>query len=300
MRNRDRVGFTLVELLVVIAIIGILIALLLPAVQAAREAARRSQCSNNIKQILLAVHNYHDTHKVFPMGHGNTHSGVTGYIMFDWMARTLPYIEMEPLYQQIDFGVGYNVVHATNNAAQKTTVVAFQCPSHAELPQWTTCCGGIPGVADAGAASYSAITTHLVVNRADPLDPEEATGIIYGLSRLRMRDVLDGTSNTVAVSENYSDYDIDRKNFLAGYGSAYCPSSVCYLGKMWAFQNFITTAHGINRHIISDSSAVESFHPGGAQFGLVDGSARFISETIDQLTLEALTTREGGETIGEF
>ena len=299
MRNRDRVGFTLVELLVVIAIIGILIALLLPAVQAAREAARRSQCSNNIKQIVLAVHNYHDTNKIFPMGHGTANWQQTGYFMFCWTARILPFIEMDPLYQQMDFSVGYNYVHPTNNAAMKTTVPAFQCPSQADLPSYVTCCGGIPGVEDAAAASYSAVTTNIVVSRGDPW-PDDATGIIYTLSDVRMRDVKDGTSNTLAIGENYSDYDIDHKDWLASLGSQYCPSSKCYIGRMWALQNFVTTGHGINHHVPYNSAGVESFHPGGAQFGLVDGSVRFISETIDQLTLEALSTRRGGETIDEF
>jgi prepilin-type processing-associated H-X9-DG protein len=152
-------------------------------------------------------------------------------------------------------------------------------------------------VEDGAVTCYSAITTHEAVTRADP---DNGSGIIYGLSRHKMRDVLDGTSNTLAVGENYSDYDTDHKDWLATFGPAYCPSSNCFLGKMWSCANFITTAHGINRHVSFNDSGVESFHPGGAQFGLVDGSVRFINDSIDQATLEALTTREGGETIGEF
>lgn len=245
----------------VIAIIGILIALLLPAVQAAREAARRTQCSNNLKQLVLATHNYHDTYRVFPLGSGNTSGSVFGYLMFDWAARILPYIEMDPLYRQIDFTVGYNARHTQNNAAMKTQIETFQCPSYPDLPAWATCCGGIPGVEDAAVSSYSATSDHRADNnRGDMLD---GTGILFPASTTRMRDIIDGTSNTVIMSESYADDDLDFKNWLAGLGSAYCPSSDCFLGKMWSFANFVTTGYGINNRVGHQAAGVESFNPGG-------------------------------------
>ena len=125
----SRKGFTLIELLVVIAIIAILIALLLPAVQNAREAARRSQCRNNLKQIGLALHNYEGTHRVFPMGVLSSSStpSATNQI-HTWMTLQLPYLEQGPLQKKYDFNVAYN--HANNAAVVVTTLPAYLCPSH--------------------------------------------------------------------------------------------------------------------------------------------------------------------------
>ncbi len=116
-------AFTLVELLVVIAIIGILVALLLPAVQSARESASRMQCANNLKQIGLALLNYHDAMLVFPPGTGG--SGTS----WSWSARILPYIESQNIHKQIDFSYNYNEVHRINNLAMKTFVDVYICPS---------------------------------------------------------------------------------------------------------------------------------------------------------------------------
>jgi len=134
-------GFTLVELLVVITIIGILIALLLPAVQAAREAARRMQCTNNLKQFGLALHNYHLTHKVFPYGAGG------GGTWWSWSALILPFIEQNAIYDQIDFDKPYNAVHPVNNDVMKNFIAAYQCPS-APPNVLCACCSGIPGHED--------------------------------------------------------------------------------------------------------------------------------------------------------
>ena len=303
MRTYDRPGFTLVELLVVIAIIGILVALLLPAIQAAREAARRSECSNNLKQIVLGLHNYHDVHGAFPMGANHSTGGsYPSYLMFDWLARTFPFLEQDTVSSNINFGIGYNINHATNNKMMKTQIDILQCPSTPGLPKWTTCCSGIPGAEDAAVTSYSAVSTHLVITGQFPMARTySGSGVIYALSRTRMRDVLDGTSTTVVLSESWTDYDINTKNWYAtNYGSAYCPSSNCYLGNMWAHGNYVTTAYGINRRVGHMSKGVESLHPGGAMFALVDGNVRFISDSIDQTTLVALTTREGGETVDAY
>ena len=153
-----RIGFTLVELLVVITIIGILIALLLPAVQAAREAARRMQCSNNLKQISLATHLYHDSWKVFPLGTGSV--GTMGYFVFDWQSRIMPFIEAGNVGSNIDYGIAYNKRNEKNNTYMKMCFDWNQCPSTSEMPARVSCCMAIPGVEDGGATSYAATSTH--------------------------------------------------------------------------------------------------------------------------------------------
>ena len=133
----DRRGFTLIELLVVIAIIAILIALLLPAVQQAREAARRSVCQNNLKQIGLALHNYHDVHRTFPPGWIGVESGVVnfeGESGFGWGAFILPYVDQAPLYQSFDFDE--SMVHAMNLSKLKQTLSVYLCPSDPKQDTW--------------------------------------------------------------------------------------------------------------------------------------------------------------------
>ncbi|MCA9102916.1 MAG: DUF1559 domain-containing protein [Pirellulales bacterium] len=276
-----RRGFTLVELLVVIAIIGILIALLLPAVQAARESARRAQCTNNLKQIGLALINYHDTLQVFPPG---TLGNGTGW---SWSARLLPFMEVGNVHKQIDFGVNYNVVHPVNNTAMKTFVSTYLCPS-APSPQLLQCCSGIPGEQDAAETNYSAIATHRngveVFYARDP----DGTGIMYLRSKTELRHVTDGTSNTFMVGE----CDLDQYD-------SYNPTQQ-YWGKLWASENRITTAYGINSDLGHIHAPVRSRHPGGAQFVFADGHVSFVNEGIAQATIVALTTRDGGEVIGDY
>jgi len=307
-------GFTLIELLVVIAVIALLIALLLPAVQQAREAARRTQCRNNLKQIGLALHNYHGTHNILPFGSGNTMSNMPpnlNRLMFGWSTHILPYLDQEPLYSTMDFNWGYNDGDGTwaNNNAMGTTLAVYQCPSQPGLPAWVTCCNSLPGPDDAAACTYAATASHKPTTGVPNLGSSQAhfseatgdaSGVIYVLSRTRFQNVADGTSNTLLVSESFCDNDTAAKNWYALQGNLYCPNSQCYLGKHWAFGNLITTAYGINRRQGLWASGVDSFHVGGAQALLADGSVRFLSENMDQKMLENITTRMGNEPIGDF
>lgn len=294
MAGARRHGFTLVELLVVIAIIGILIALLLPAVQAAREGARRRQCSNNLKQIALATHIYHGSHKKFPNGTGNI--GEHRY-EFDWLAQLLPCIEGGTVWSNVDFKVPYYVPHPKNNLHMKINLPWAQCPSTPDLPAFVTCCANIPGVEDAGVSSYSATSTHLKIDYAETMT---GSGILYCDSKTKFKDVMDGTSHTFLASEFYCNNDLNQKKSLATYGAQYCPGETCYLGNMWAFANFQTTFFGINQRAGYIGSGVDSFHPGGANFAMADGSIHFLSETTQQTILNALTTRDGGESTRGF
>lgn len=280
-------AFTLVELLVVIAIIGILIALLLPAVQAAREAARRTQCSNNLKQIGLALQNYHGARKEFPRGAGTDSSGK---ILFSWSALIFPYFEEANAEKLIDYSAGYNT--SANQVAIKTFIPSYQCPS-APPNELVTCCIFIPGEKDAAQTNYSAIGTHLKKDYGVVLIPADGTGVMYDLSRTRIRDITDGTSKTFMVSEHVANPNDPYKTQYP----AYCPGGNCVVGEAWASENRLTSYWGINVGTTIIQSGMVSLHKSGANFLFADGHVSFLPETINQSILIALTTRAGGETI---
>ena len=166
----SRIGFTLVELLVVIAIIGILIALLLPAVQAAREAARRMQCTNNMKQLGLALHMYHDSFKVFPYGRSPVNRPI-----WSWSALILPFMEERAIFDEIDFRRGYNTTF--NEAVIKHHVDTYRCPS-TSADELVTCCHAFlsGGTEHAAQTSYSAIATHINAYYASTT---EGSGVMF-------------------------------------------------------------------------------------------------------------------------
>jgi prepilin-type N-terminal cleavage/methylation domain-containing protein len=211
-----RSGFTLIELLVVIAIIGVLIALLLPAVQKVREAANRTQCLNNLKQLGLALHNYHDTFKAFPFGKGpnyvTTRPGSAPYARWSAHSQLLPFIEQDNLYRSIDFsfppetpGMGgvipfmppFQNPNRENSAACRTVVKMFLCPSDGSdiaVADW-------PGVNNY-FANQSVWLCDLSEKLSSTIAPgERATGVFYYLSKVHMADIIDGTSNTAFFSE---------------------------------------------------------------------------------------------------
>jgi prepilin-type N-terminal cleavage/methylation domain-containing protein len=205
MRSPSRRGFTLIELLVVIAIIAVLIALLLPAVQAAREAARRSQCVNNLKQIGLALHNYHQTQNVFPLGCSLTHfyggniNDPCAYATWNnWSAHSLmlPYLEQAALYNAINFslegpGEGTNA----NSTAYNTKFAGFLCPSDGNAG--TAGRGGSPNI----NSYYASIGTTTYVD-ADCVNPGDTTGCFGYRVAYGIRDITDGASSTIAFSES--------------------------------------------------------------------------------------------------
>jgi prepilin-type N-terminal cleavage/methylation domain-containing protein len=208
-----RRGFTLIELLVVIAIIAVLIALLLPAVQQAREAARRSQCKNNLKQMGLALHNYHDTFKVFPFGKGASYAGSPAYARWSQHAMILPYVDQANLYNALDFNfppetpgmtsAGPSFMPASTNmsganaAQSRTYVPVFICPSDQGIAAgW------------GGQNNYAANQGGWLCDRSDTpgaasdnSPAEIQTGVFYYLSKVRSADVIDGMSNTAFFSE---------------------------------------------------------------------------------------------------
>lgn len=328
--NRTRRAFTLVELLVVIAIIGILIALLLPAVQAAREAARRAQCSNGLKQIGLALHNYHDTNKCLPPA--TMTSGSHGASCF---VRILPFMEQMPTYEQLSavgFGnqTNYWLGSGSANTAlikvilEKTTVSAYRCPSSPMAE--TRSVGGteqmVPSYVLISGSNAHQSTDHNGQNGGHC----SAGGIFPGNLGIKFRDITDGTSNTLAVSEQ-SSWNGDRRS----YDTAFSTSGPWMGGKNSRIPKGDGTWSSSGSHGSGASTTdmrcyghttvrqapnppqyvayhqanrcntpLLSQHPGGVQGLLGDGSVRFISETVQLTTLRNLADRDDGNPLGDF
>lgn len=322
LRGRNR-GFTLIELLVVIAIIAILIALLLPAVQQAREAARRTQCKNNMKQIGLAMHNYHDVYNTFPPGAvANRDQNVSGSAtntanfqpsVWSWGAMILPYIDQAPLYSQLQPGTYSASYWLTNNKTpMQTPLAGFRCASDTAPalnnfvmtmgPTQPSGYGYTALVADQGGTPWPIATSNYPAvggtsdSTTPPLDPSvfgKATGMFGLNSKIGIRDVIDGTSNTLMVGERAWQY----KNGVYGAGTALAHSettdAVAAQGAKGGSMNSWGIGYdGINTTIngMHDRRGFSSSHVGGCHFVLSDGSVRFISENIDYAKLTAGST----------
>ena len=325
MKVRFRTGFTLVELLVVIAIIGILIALLLPAVQAAREAARRSQCTNNLKQLGIAMHNYHDSFKSFPSGYIQHVPAVDNEGHWAWSAFILPYVEQAPLHDQLKVGtVPVSVAMLTPALldAMQTPLAAFRCPSAAGQPD----IHDEPGrriKANGGSESGLAVTNYITNNSTFGLkkpggtDPyTQALGVFYRHSKVAFRDITDGSSNVILVGERA--YILNNVKAFAGAlfatrdanGTGPYNSSSGSASNQGLISIFGGGAAVINAAATSGQGriAYSSNHPGGANFCLCDGSVRFLSETIHanvatipvDSTYEYLMGIADGNVVGDF
>ena len=296
-------GFTLIELLVVIAIIAILIALLLPAVQQAREAARRTQCRNNLKQLGLALHNYHDVHRSFPSGwicvDGGQHSAHDGLNGAGWGAMILPYMDQSPLYETFNSNLA---IHDPANIVFHTSILtAWQCPSDPKPNIWEIEEEGSPGTVLASLPTANYIGC-FGTEELDGCENAPGTapvsgngqcigdGMMYHNSRVRIRDVTDGTTNTFLLGERRTDVDL-------GWFSTW-PGMVAEGEE--AFQRILGSADHVPNDPAAHFDDFSSHHEGGTQFCLGDGSVRFVSENIDHGLYQALATIQGGEVIGEF
>ena len=324
-----RGGFTLVELLVVIAIIGILVAMLLPAVQAAREAARRSSCTNNLKQLALGLHNYHDTFKSMPpgaiwLGTGNppedarnANWGAT------WVVMMLPFIEQAPLHAQYDFRLPARTGNATtpNNMVARTELEALVCPSHPRVQSRLT--QDFDGFNKGNYAGNAGARRMLNVNDYNASQYRGAFSAVRQFGA-NFRDMIDGTSNVALLSEIVNDNSTgdDRGAwgwctgplFSGGNNNCSAPAGGSSTGfavltpnskKRYDCSHYSSndTTNSVSNWRSNPDAAGEAgvgargFHPGGVLMALGDGSVRFIGETIDETNYIRLLAISDGQPV---
>jgi prepilin-type N-terminal cleavage/methylation domain-containing protein len=334
-RSPVRAAFTLVELLVVIAIIGVLVALLLPAVQAAREAARRSSCGNNLRQMGLALQNFESTYKEFPASLRAALPNASGqYDGWSVQGQILPYVEKGSIYDSINFDLTYNGqtlnVGGTPQLISALRVNTYQCPSEVK---------NTVRLSSAGTPEHYPLTYGVNLGpwfAFNPATKEGGQGAFQPYRPLALSAMTDGTSNTLALAEVKA-YNPYYRN--AGNGSLTQPmpaaAAVCSLGgefknnsghTEWvdgrAHQTGFTATFTPNTKVICNvggtnydvdwnnqqegksttvptfaAVTARSFHPGGVMTGFVDGSVHFIPNTVDLATWQALSTRDGGEAV---
>lgn len=295
-----RIGFTLVELLVVIAIIGVLVALLLPAVQAAREAARRTQCKNSLKQIALALQNYHDTAKSFPVGivHENpAPPSVTNSYLgnWNWSALLLPFVEQTAIYDQsgvLKTDLATALDDATKLAAMQTAVSVFLCPSTIspainEERELESASGNFYALA---TSDYIGVNSSSELRRYRGEPGKFANGIFNIEKGTRIREITDGTSNTLILGERSWETTLSgNEGYVLGRAAvAYGNRGVRDASEIGLADSMGCGMYAMNysspNPTKSNSFARRGFssrHPGGANFAFADGSVDFISEDID-------------------
>ena len=298
---RPRQGFTLIELLVVIAIIAILIGLLLPAVQKVREAAARAQCKNNLKQLGIALHSYHDRNNGFPAGYQTRVAADNSDLGpgWGWEAYLLDDLEQTNLKRSIRFDL--QISDPANAAARVMTVKVLVCPSEPKTGTFTVVdANGNPLVAVA-RASYVGMNGVLGVSD----HAFDNNGVFLRNHNMRIAEVTDGLSNTLFVGERCSSMsDVTWTGAVTNgvVPAIRYPSTADQLGNAEA-ASALVLSHGSRDHLpnnplVFDADATSSFHTQGVNFLFGDGSVQSISNSISGTVYEALLTRAGGEPVG--
>jgi prepilin-type N-terminal cleavage/methylation domain-containing protein/prepilin-type processing-associated H-X9-DG protein len=315
MYRRRRIAFTLVELLVVIAIIGILIALLLPAVQAAREAARRSQCLNNLKQLGLAAQNYHIVERRFP-------NSVNEYVQ-SYLVPLLPYMEETAVYNLFDHKI--HVRSSANRAGWARALPVTRCPSQpSDIGTVIEAIGDPLEIAPAGNDTWR--THYYAILGAKPADGCPGTGpyaamlscggtpggyAVNGImipengtskTHISIGKTTDGSSKTLLIGESSWNFGSARVWAVGSIASAY-PAARSHSWATYAARNVavpINTSTSARGFGPANDVSFGSMHPGGAHFAFADGSSRFISENIELNTFKAIASRAAGDTAGAY
>ena len=304
-------AFTLVELLVVIAIIGILIALLLPAVQAAREAARRMSCTNNLKQVGLALHNYHDTHKTLPPGsQGNS---AWGRDSWSWYCMILPFIEQTPMYDELDFTNRINGAADRGGSARKSLLNDMLCPTDDRRIQEE-------GIANWQNALHNYVVCYGDANFNSGISPWNVVDGYAGTAGMfvperssAFRDCRDGLSNTALIGEIITPISENIWGALGRTQVAMGAGFTTYLTPNSDANDRLNRCHtdlggGLGAKCTPHADwdwganviALRSWHPGGANVTLADASVRFVSETVETDTWRAVGGRADAKVQGDW
>lgn len=324
MRTRQRPAFTLVELLVVIAIIGILVALLLPAIQAAREAARRTQCVNNLKQIGLGLHNYHDTYRTFPYGSFNLRETWPSSGS-NWRALILPFMEQSTIHEQLTFSAtshfmaggaaGANALLG-NEVLRNLVLPAYRCPS--------SVIDRVGGLNNVDAMNVTYVGNQGAARPIPGADPNRGTqdcghgwscnnGVLVANQVFGMESVTDGTASTVLVAEQSGLVALANRtsNYYGGWYGTRHPRWVGHpsgCGDLWQAgtscvrfaPNSQIVQTGATEAMYRNNTHWNSEHPGGINVVLVDGAIRFLTNDIDFTNLKRLACRYDGEPVGSY
>jgi prepilin-type N-terminal cleavage/methylation domain-containing protein/prepilin-type processing-associated H-X9-DG protein len=272
---KKTLGFTLIELLVVISVLSVLMALLLPAVQQVREAARRTDCQNRLRQMGLALHNYHETHGILPCGSITLGPSFPTWSGWGWGSMLLPFIDQSPLHARIDFSYGTAV--GGNRNAIRNPLSVWECPSDVAPSEVTV---PISGHSDVTLATGNYVGSKKMLSE---------------LSRVRFADVTDGLSQTLILGERVFQPSIGGSIAFTSCWCGVIAESDVYVFNSTPYVDVLAT-NPINKSM-SSPACFSSRHTGGAYFAFGDGAVRFLGESIDLWTYQALGTPRGGEVI---